>query len=154
MLASIKHQRDTSDTPATMQALRSNTVQNCTQFPGDWECTGFEERHPLISPGSFSHTPHGAHLTSALSFVVQLWRIAHSGLEETLQNTNCSGVSLSAQEKKWQDERKQPQAALGSRGRRGLDWILEKNLHWKGWQTFLSLSHLRRPIQPSFRSQV
>lgn len=71
--ASSKHQHDTSDTPAAMQALRSNPLQNCTQFPGDWECTGFEERDPLISPGSFSHTAHRALLTSALPyFVLQL----------------------------------------------------------------------------------
>lgn len=72
-LASTKHQHDTSDTPAAMQALKSNPEQNCTPFPGDWECTGFEERHPLISPGSSSHTSHGAHLTSALPyFILQL----------------------------------------------------------------------------------
>lgn len=86
-------QHDTSDTPAAMQALKSNAVQNCTRFPGDWECTGFEERHPLISPGSFSH---GAHLTAALPyFVLQLRRIARRDLEEPLQNTKCSGVLVS-----------------------------------------------------------
>lgn len=86
-------QHDTSDAPAAMQALKSNAVQNCTRFPGDWECTGFEERHPLISPGSFSH---GAHLTAALPyFVLQLQRIARRDLEEPLQNTKCSGVLVS-----------------------------------------------------------
>lgn len=70
-LAPTKPQPDTSDTPAAMQALKQNPVQNCAQFPGDWKCIGLEERHPLISPGSFPHTPHGAHLTSALPYFVQ-----------------------------------------------------------------------------------